>query len=176
MFSDDDDQVFNDSFTTTTAGSYVSGSSYSTEESVEYDPTQYYMCLYPGRDHPFWGARQVDDEEEEMQWEEASDSKLINLENKGTYSAVLFSNTDETSPPSMQLLRSPQVWVGDTGATTHSTFIKESRKNQREPTVTTNGITGGLIGPSIQMDIDCMHCDKHGTRNLNLCSISRILR
>ena len=110
----------------------------------------------------------MDDEEEEMQWEEARDSELINLDNKGAYSAVLFSNTDETSPPSMQLLRSPQVWVGDTGATTHSTFSKEASKNQREPTVTTTGITGGLIRPSIQMDIDCMHCDKHGNKQFKM--------
>ena len=85
MFLDDDDQGFDDSFTTTTAGSSVSGSSYSTEESVEYDPTMCYLCLYPGHNHPFWRGRQVDGEEEEMQWEEASDSKLINLENQGTY-------------------------------------------------------------------------------------------
>ena len=65
-FSDDDDQGFNDSFTTTTAGSSVSGSSYSTEESVDYDPTQCYTCLYPGHDHSILGARQVDAEEEEM--------------------------------------------------------------------------------------------------------------
>ncbi len=37
-FLDDDDQGFNNSLTTTTAESSVSGSSYSTEESVEIDP------------------------------------------------------------------------------------------------------------------------------------------
>ncbi len=90
----------------------------------------------------------------------------------------------------MQLLRSPQVRVGDTGATTYLTFSKEANKNQREPTVTTTGIIGEAIRPSIQMDIDCMHCDKHGNKqfdmtltdvchlqgsNLNLLSLSRIL-
>ena len=105
--------------------------------------------------------------------------------------AVLFSNTDETSPPSMQLLKSQQVWVRYTGATTHSTFSKEASKNQREPTVTTTGIIGGAIRPSIQMDIDRMHCDKHGNKqfemtltdvchlqgsNLNLLSLSRMLK
>ncbi len=91
----------------------------------------------------------------------------------------------------MQLLRSSQVWVWDTGEVTHSTFRKEARKNQREHTVTTTGITGGSIRPSFQMDIDCMHCDKHGNKqfemtltdvchlqgsNLNLLSLSRMLK
>ena len=45
LYSDDDDQGFNVSFTTTTVGNSVSGSSYSTEESVEIDPTRCYTCI-----------------------------------------------------------------------------------------------------------------------------------
>ena len=52
-------------------------------------------------------------------------------------------------------------------------------------------ITGGTIKPSIQRDIDCVHCDKHGNEkfemmltdvchmegiSLNLRSISRVLK
>ncbi len=47
-YLDDGDQEFNDSFTVTTAGSSVSGFSYSTEENIEIDPTRCYTCLYPG--------------------------------------------------------------------------------------------------------------------------------
>ncbi len=104
---------------------------------------------------------------------------------------AVFSNRDKTFPPAMKFLKSPKVWVGDTGATTHSTFSKEAYKNQRESAVSTTGITGGMIKPSIQMDIDCVHCDKNGnnqfkiliadvchldSRNLNMYSISRMMK
>ena len=52
-YSDDDDHGFDDSFMTTTTGSSVSGSSYSTEESVEIDPNMCYTYLYPGHECPF---------------------------------------------------------------------------------------------------------------------------
>ena len=57
----------------------------------------------------------------------------------------------------------PQVWVGNTGATNHSSFSKEASKNQKESTLSTAVITGGEINQYIQMVIDCVHCDKHGT-------------
>ncbi len=34
--------------------------------------------------------------------------------------------------------------------------------------MTTTGITGGLIRPSIQINIDCMHCDKHGNKKIEM--------
>ncbi len=56
----------------------------------------------------------MNDDKEEIQWEEASVSKLLNLDNQGTYLVVLLFNTDKISPPVMELLKSPQMWVGDT--------------------------------------------------------------
>ncbi len=44
-YSDNNKQGLNYSFMTTTAGSSISGSSYSTEESVEIDPTMCYTSI-----------------------------------------------------------------------------------------------------------------------------------
>ena len=39
----------------------------------------------------------MDGNEEEMQLKETNVSEVLNFENQGAYSDVLFSNTDETS-------------------------------------------------------------------------------
>ncbi len=76
---------------------------------------------------------------------------------------MLLSNSNMINDPGTELLKSPQVWVSDTGSTTHLSVSKEENKNQRESTVSMTGIINGTIKPSIQIDIDCVHCDENST-------------
>ena len=89
----------------------------------------------------------------------------------------------------MELLKSPDIWIGDTGATNHTTFSKEGGKNVKESSISTHRITGDVIRPDKEIDIECDHYDQYGNIqqkgltfsavsymkdcNYNLCSLSK---
>ena len=64
--------------------------------------------------------------------------------------------------PTLQALNSPNMWIGDTGATRHSTMYKQGGIDSRPSTSRTRGIFGNAIKPSMEVDHTGMYCDKHG--------------
>ena len=54
------------------------------------------------------------------------------------------------------------MWIGDTGATRHSTKYKQGGINSRPSTSKTRGISGQAIKPSMEVDFPGMYCDKAG--------------
>jgi len=63
--------------------------------------------------------------------------------------------------PTIQALNSPNMWIGDTGATRHSTKYKQGGIDSRPSTSRTKGISGQAIKPSMEVDLPGMHCDKN---------------
>jgi len=64
--------------------------------------------------------------------------------------------------PTLQALNSQNMWIGDTGATKHSTKHKQGGINSRPSTSRTRGISGKAIKPSMEVDLPGMYCDKNG--------------
>ncbi len=66
------------------------------------------------------------------------------------------------SRPTLQALNSPNMWIGDTGATRHSTKYKQGGINSRPSTSRIRGISCQAIKPSMEVDLPGMYCDKNG--------------
>ncbi len=64
--------------------------------------------------------------------------------------------------PMLQALNSPNMWIGDTGATKHSTQHKQGGINSRPSTSRTKGIYGQAVKPSMEVDLPGRYCDKSG--------------
>ncbi len=64
--------------------------------------------------------------------------------------------------PTLQALNSPNMWIGDTGATRHSMKYKQGGIDSRPSTSRTRGISGQAIKPSMEFDLPGMYCDKNG--------------
>ena len=112
---------------------------------------------------------------------------LMNLETN-----FALGNPQQAFPGSLELLKSADIWIGDTGATNHTTFSKEGSKNVKESSISTHGITGETIKPDNEIDIECVHYDQYGNVsqsgltfsgvsymkgcNYNLCSLSKMLQ
>jgi hypothetical protein len=63
----------------------------------------------------------------------------------------------------VQALSSPNIWIGDTGATKHSTKkYKQGGINPRPLTSRTRGINGQAVKPAMEVDIQGVYCDKNG--------------
>ena len=103
-----------------------------------------------------------------------------------------LGNPQQAFPGSMELLKSADIWIGDTGATNHTTFSKEGAKNVKESSISTHGITGEIIKPDKEVDIECDRYDQSDNVsqtgltfsgvsymkgcNYNLCSLSKMLQ
>jgi len=61
--------------------------------------------------------------------------------------------------PTLQALNSPNMWIGDTGATRHSTKYTQGGIDSRPSTSRTRGISGQAIKPSMEVDLPGMYCD-----------------
>jgi hypothetical protein len=64
--------------------------------------------------------------------------------------------------PTLQALNSLNMWIGDTGATRHSTKYKQGGIDSRPSTNRTRGISGQAIKPRMEVDLPGMYCDKNG--------------
>ncbi len=64
--------------------------------------------------------------------------------------------------PTLQALNSPNMWVGDTGVTKHSTKHKQGEINARPSISKTKGIYGQAVKPSMEVDLPGIYCDKSG--------------
>jgi hypothetical protein len=64
--------------------------------------------------------------------------------------------------PTIQALNLPNMWIGDTGVTTHSTKHKQKGINSRPSTSRTRGIYGQAVKQSMEVDLPGMYCGKSG--------------
>ncbi len=64
--------------------------------------------------------------------------------------------------PTLQALNSPNIWIGDTGATKHSTKYKQGGINARPLSSRTRGIYGQAVKPAMDVDIPGVYCNKTG--------------
>jgi hypothetical protein len=64
--------------------------------------------------------------------------------------------------PTLQALNSPNMWIGDTGATKHSMKHKQGGINSRPSTSRTRGIYGQAVKPSMVVVLPGMYCNKSG--------------
>ena len=94
-------------------------------------------------------------------------------------------------PASLQILKSEDIWIGDTGASNHCTFSNIGIYNtQYTGTSTTVGASGGGLEPKYHGDLHVIACNKEGMTygkfklkgvsysnqyNFNLFSISRVV-
>lgn len=93
-------------------------------------------------------------------------------------------------PANAQLLSSPNVWIGDTGASGHSTGYDIGGTNVRDGVSATTGMNGAPVVAAKEMDIPVEHCDKTGQKlkrmifkdvsylkgaNFNLCSLTKMM-
>jgi hypothetical protein len=90
----------------------------------------------------------------------------------------------------LQALESENVWITDTGATSHITKHKIGGINHRGTTVTTRGFIGESIIPELEMDIPIKYIGKDGLEikaelkdvqvnknfNFNLFSVPEMLK
>jgi hypothetical protein len=62
----------------------------------------------------------------------------------------------------LQALNSPNMWIGDTGTTKHSTKHKQEGINSRPSTSRTKRIYDQAVKPSMEVDLPGIYCDKSG--------------
>ncbi len=64
--------------------------------------------------------------------------------------------------PTLQALNSPNIWIGDTGATKHSTKYKQGGMNARPLLSRTRRIYGQAVKLAMEVDIPGVYCNKIG--------------
>ena len=94
-------------------------------------------------------------------------------------------------PATINILNSPFIWIGDTGATGHSSFTSQGGTNFCDSKIITHGVVGGDIKPNTAMDLECTYCDEFGNKlydmtltdtshlpdsNFNLLSLMRMIQ
>jgi hypothetical protein len=123
-----------------------------------------------------------------MEVEEREASIIRNMSGPAEFG--LGASNQLQFPANMQLLQSPNVWIGDTGASGHSTGHAIGGVNVRAGNSSTTGMHGVPIASSKEMDIPVEHCDKSGNAirqmvitdvsylkgaNFNLCSLTKMM-
>ena len=74
----------------------------------------------------------------------------------------LSNNARPLTEQGLALLKRSDIWIGDTGATMHSSFCGAHGLNKCATTLSSTGMSGGSIKPSLQMDLDCITINKDG--------------
>ena len=102
----------------------------------------------------------------------------------------LSNNARPLTKQGLELLKRSDIWIGDTGATMHSSFCDAHGLNKRATTLRTTRVSCGSIKPSLQMDLNCIAINKDGnavgpvrvenvamlaTSNYNLFSLYKLL-
>ncbi len=64
--------------------------------------------------------------------------------------------------PMLQTLRSPNMWIGDTGATKHSTKRRQGGITSQPLTSRMRGIYGQSVKPNVEVDHPGIYCNKNG--------------
>jgi len=83
--------------------------------------------------------------------DEGSNFQSITIEETKEYG---LGGKDQLSfPTDMKILKSPNIWIGDSGASGHCTAHGQGGTNVCEGSTTTTGISGGVIKSLKEMDI-----------------------
>ena len=98
----------------------------------------------------------------EVEYEFHNNAALVQVELRLEDEDVEESKGLNQIRPTLQALNSPNMWIGDTSATRHSTKYKQGGINSRPSTGRTRGISGQAIKPSMEVDLPGMYCDKNG--------------
>jgi hypothetical protein len=64
--------------------------------------------------------------------------------------------------PTQHASSSPNMWIGDTGATKYSTKHRQGGLNLQPSTSRTMRIYGQAVNPDAEVDIPGIYCDKNG--------------
>jgi hypothetical protein len=104
------------------------------------------------------------------------DSKNVDLEvsNEDPYnldlslSAVANVIADATFTTEAHILESQDIWIADTGATSHVTKHAEGRMKHCQTNVRTRGFAGETIQPECKMDTPVTYSDKNGTEKFDV--------
>ena len=102
----------------------------------------------------------------EVEYEFHNNAALVQVELRLEDEDVEESKGLNQIRPTLQALNSPNMWIGDTSATRHSTKYKQGGINSRPSTGRTRGISGQAIKPSMEVDLPGMYCDKNGNTSL----------
>jgi hypothetical protein len=118
--------------------------------------------------------------------ENDDDSPILDL----SLSAVANVIADATFTTGAHILESQDIWIADTGATSHVTKHTEGGRKHRQTNVWTRGFAGKTIQPDCEMDIPVTYVDVNGTEtfdvvlrdiqmneksNYNLSSVTKML-
>jgi hypothetical protein len=74
----------------------------------------------------------------------------------------LSNNARPLTEQGLELLKRSDIWIGDTGATMHSSFCSAHGINKRATTLSTTGVSGDSIKSLPQMDLNCIAINKDG--------------
>jgi hypothetical protein len=104
------------------------------------------------------------------------DSTNVDFEvsNEDTYdldlriSVVVNVIADATFTTGAHILESQDIWIADTGATSHLTKHAEGISKHCQTSVRTRGFAGETIQPDCKMDIPVTYSDKKGTEKFNV--------
>jgi hypothetical protein len=103
-----------------------------------------------------------EDNDVEMDYEFHDDAAFVQIELGLKETDVEEAQGLSQIKPTLQALNSPNMWIGDTGATKHSTKHKQGGINSRPSTSRTKGIYGQAVKPSMEVDLSGMYCNKSG--------------
>jgi hypothetical protein len=103
-----------------------------------------------------------DDNEAEVDYEFHNNAAFVQIELGLEEADVKEVQGLSQIRPMLQGLNSPNMWIGDTGATKHSTKHKQGGINSRPSTSRNKGVYGQAVKPSMEVDLPGMYCDKNG--------------
>jgi hypothetical protein len=75
---------------------------------------------------------------------------------------------DSTLPTVAHILDAQDIWIADTGATSHISKHEGGGQKHHQTSVRTCGSTGETIKPDCEMDIPVIYCDKEGTEKFDV--------
>ena len=133
-------------------------------------------------------------------WLESTDAELQQLTNKQVLNEEESKGDEEHEiglvskqafpTHSLEILKNPNIWVGDTGATTNTCHNKDGCVNEQDNSALSMGIEGKASKCHSEVDIPGTICDKYGNEvqdvtlrkcrytpnsNFNLLSLTKLL-
>ncbi len=97
---------------------------------------------------------------------EPSKDRTYDLDLSPSAVANVIADIDFTT--GTHVLDSPDIWIADTGATSHVTKHKEGRQKHHQTSVCTRGFANETIQPDCEKDIPVTYIDKNGTEKFNV--------
>jgi hypothetical protein len=102
--------------------------------------------------------------DEKSDYEENDDPPILDL----SFSAVANVIANATFTIGAHILESQDIWIADTGATSHVTKHTEGGRKHCQINVRTHGFAGETIQPDCEMDIPVTYVDVNGTEKFDV--------